>query len=73
MSVFENGLSKLNSNSLAKPLITDRIEQGASIGNLINIENMNNTLGDDVDVQRFGENLARGSKNKLSAYGYKFT
>jgi hypothetical protein len=44
----------------------------SSVGTLINIENQNNTLGTDVNVERIGENMAKGAKNVLASSGYKF-
>lgn len=72
MNLFEHGMTKIFSMSSMKDSFKDLLGDGTKIENLINIENMNNTVGSDVDVERMGENMARGSKNKLSSMGYKF-
>jgi hypothetical protein len=73
MTIFEKGMSASGGViGMRSPSFNSANGVGGGIGNLINIENMNNNLTSDVDVERLGAKLAKGGKSTLSQYGYKF-
>lgn len=64
MTIFERGMS-----AMGTPNLDLNGSNGGGIDTLINIENMNNTLTDNVDVMNMGKNLAKGASNTLVSRG----
>lgn len=52
---------------------TNNTSSSQKIDSVIRVDQMNNIIQSDYDVKRVGSNLAKGSTNVLSGYGYTFT